>query len=546
MENNFLSRSAHTQLLDLSSYELVSPSLQTQWLSEQSNLPFLLQILPAHTLYSVLQKNELQESLEFIEWIRGPQLQKVLDFDIWEYNSNSGTDEISHNSAMSWVQAWLLISAEFTADRFFALEEETALLILSKFFVILPEGITQISDDVRENWAATPDKRFFINAVSTDGTEYEILTEFVRALYTINPEKAGYLFSAASMLVRQETLEYAQKWRAARIADQGFVTVEEAQKALFATAKLSTDSAQKSRYVKTNNFLAEDASEQIHDFLQTLDPEESRYLIQQALTSENIKQIAGSEYASVEHLYDDEEFIEDSIQVIIQNSQKSLFTVNYFERANSKTHLFVDNVLHHLCEQDTESFVVVKQHIARITNMVASILSVRNAYHPSLVQTASLFVRGALNIGFETSISFESYNQGNKSHSEKQLIDLSLQALEELGIDTIFKIGFNSTVETQKSLLNYLVKEKYISVNSRVSAQHWVESSNTLYATEMVLVLEGMLRTIPMIHQEIFAQTTLSSKALPTHLSQKYKPIESITEIKHLQMFIDNLKHNLK
>lgn len=545
MDKNILSMSDRLQLLNTDANSILATGIDLPWLYEQANLPFIIQTLPAHALYTILQKNDLQDNLELIEWIRGPQLQKILDFDIWHRNNELQTDDISYGSALAWIQSWLAIGPEFTADRFFELEEETSLLILNKLFIILPEGIAHITDDVRENWAATPDKRFFIKHQSDENTDFEILTEFIRALYGRSIKEAGELFSAASMLVRQETLEFAQKWRSARLADQGFVSSEEAYQVLFGS-QIKPQSFTAYQNTTKGNFTAEDAVENVQYLLKHLEPEDGLHILKQALNSENIKKITGTVNASIDHLYDDDEFIEDSANEIAYQTQKILYAINTsFKKESKESLLLVESILKQFYESDPDLMIIVKQKLAYLTNVTASVLGASTAYQSSVVQTAMCLVRGALNVGFEICLEDLLSSKQTTSLYSPQVLDSGVRSLKEFGIDTIFKIGFNSIIDLQKTLLNSLVEHKYTSVKTRAAARAWVNSSHFSYSTESHLALEGLLRTIPMVHQEIFALESLTNK-MPTYISQKYKPFEFRAELKQVEMFIQNLTLNLK
>ena len=222
--------------IDNNSEIFVPNRITIEWLVEQKNLPVLVQTLPPHSLFLLLRSSDLHENLELVEWIRGKPLQKILDFDVWTFDTSLSTEDISEHAVMVWVQAWLAIGKSFTAERFFELEEETQSLILTKFFTILPDSIANIDDQIRDNWMKTPDNRFFLQPVSSDGTDFEFLSQFVDALYSYDMGKAGFVFSVASLLIRQETLELAQKWRNARLADQGFVPQDEARAILFSSS----------------------------------------------------------------------------------------------------------------------------------------------------------------------------------------------------------------------------------------------------------------------------------------------------------------------
>lgn len=524
---------------------LAPARINAQWLTEQVALPFLMQMLPPHTLYLILQKQDLQENLELVEWIRGGQLQKILDFDIWEFNSQLETEDISYQSSLSWVQTWLALGKTFTAERFFELEEETALLMLTKFFTIIPEGITHITDDIRENWATTPDKRFFIKPISSDGTDFEILTEFIDALYGADMRKAGFLFSAAALLVRQDTLELGQKWRENRLADQGFIPRHEAYSALFSTNNIPKPLS-KFNYRPSAYFTYEDARENILNFLSSMDQDDSVHLMKQVLGTDGIKQLTGAKNINLEHLYDDLDFMNDCVDQIVQISGKTFHELERTQahlslQGESEAKLLVEQVLDAFWEKDETQFLLVKQKIAHISNTVASAIS-NKAYQDNTVNTALIVVRGCLNIGLEFCL--ENNDLYQLSFDTKDTILNSIICFEKLGVDYIFKVGFQAIMDLQKNLLNYLYDNKLITSKKTNLATHWLNSEGYTFSSEMLLACEGLLNTIPMCHTELFSEDNVF-KEIPIYLSQQFKPFEHKSEVVFVQRFLQKIQLNL-
>ena len=106
-----------------SSENSLAPALlDIDWLIAQPLLPFLAQTAPAHLLYRSIMAHGMEDSVEVLEWIRGEQLQKILDFDIWENSYEFQVPDISANKFLSWLRVWLEIEPEFAAKRFFELE----------------------------------------------------------------------------------------------------------------------------------------------------------------------------------------------------------------------------------------------------------------------------------------------------------------------------------------------------------------------------------------------------------------------------------------
>lgn len=520
--------------------------VNADWLIEQRELPFLIHNLPAHSIYLALQKKDLQENLEIVEWIRGAQLQKIFDFDIWEFSSAFNTNDVSHAAIMPWLQAWLIIGKPFTAERFFELEEETIALILSKLLHIIPNGIGYVSDDIQENWETTPDKRFFIKPISDDSTDFEILTSFIDALYSTDMAHAGFLFSTAALLIRQETLEIAQKWRQARLSDQGFVEKQEALALLFSTKNVPK-ALSEYKILSNTNFFAEDATENTLNFLSKLEPEDGVHLIRQILGIDGIKQLTGTQNQNINfsHLYNDVDFLNDCADHIVQISEHIYKKLEYTQVSNKTNDslLLIEKVFKNFLETDQRILSILKQKVARISNTVASTLSDHYTYQGHIIDTSLTIVRGCLNLGLE--LCLESKRQDNLTLKSNEQVTSAVLCVESMGIDYIFKLGFNELLHLQKSLLNYLFDHKLIEIKQLTSAKNWINSDKFVYSNEVRLAFEGLLHIIPMMHTELFLQDNQSFDELPLHLSQQFKPFEHTSELYFMQKLLTNIHHNL-
>jgi hypothetical protein len=209
------------------------------WLLAQPELPALAQVIPAAALYRLLQREGLEESMELVEWIRGPQLIRVFDHDLWRPAVHGDVQQlgmsedagkvaiIDSDRFLEWVSVWSEMSPEFAGERFLELDEETMILLCRSMFEIVPEGHENgaiLSDD----WFQTVDRRFHLRFKSASLESQERASLFLSSLYGARMDLAGRVFAYAAMLVEAETHEDAMRWRSGRLADDGFVSSEEA------------------------------------------------------------------------------------------------------------------------------------------------------------------------------------------------------------------------------------------------------------------------------------------------------------------------------
>jgi hypothetical protein len=566
--------------------------LDIDWLTAQPLLPFLVQTAPPSLLYRSFIAHGIEECLEVIEHLRGSQLQKILDFDLWENPSFAQTPDLSKHKVMFWVKTWLQIHPLFAAERFLELEEETIILMISSIFEIIPDGVSYVTDDVKENWWQTIDKKFYLRIrenIGNNGENFEVLKIFVDELYKKNPRFADSVFAYSAMLVRQEVLEDALRWRTARLADQGFVThddamqilapktVEDLQKMLKNFQKREKEKkAVQEKYPNKNKFLESSSAdpevfENVFHFLNALDPDQGIRYMQLALGEHTVKQITGSQNISPEYFYDDDDFKYEITEKIIQKCTYILTHTEFqhIKKEGDET-LLIEQVLSKINEENMEKSFLLKQKIACLSNVLLA--SWKCPFDNNmLLEKALLVLRGLLNIGLEACLadpkSFElSFKNFHASEVEK-----SVQCLDILGLDFLFQLGLSCLVSVQKKLLNTLIEidvthEKYagqlntrrkislsdtstvyVSIKKLFNQQRftdifvWLNSLEQKISAENFFVFESFLERIPLF-PEILSQKT---EGCQLKFFKNTKPFENLNEIRLAENFINNLYHNI-
>lgn len=562
---------------------LASAVLDVDWLITQPLMPFIVQVAPAHLLYRSLISHGLEDSLEVIEWVRGEQLQKILDFDIWDQNLEFNVGDISFSKALSWVKVWLEIGSEFAAKRFYELEEETIVLILSKFFEILPEGVGIISEDVRENWLKTADNKFYLRINEDDAESFEILKPFIDALYSYNPRMAASVFAHAAMLIRQEFLTDGLKWKAARLADQGFVSKEEAQAILVPktlnelkkSVSLEREIEKKKQEILAKypkNHLTEthsidpEITQQLTHFLSTFEPDEGIRYLQLAMGIDEVKKITGSENIDPSYFYEDDDFISESAEKIIALCNRILSKVE-LKSANKKQHnlLLIEEVFSSLAKTNESQAIFIKERVAKISNVFVSAF-LRQIDNQSLGYALSI-VRGALNIGLQYALENKTEFSLAREKNETAL-EASVAFINEVGPEFVFHLGWNLIHSLPKDLSKELVlldtthekfKNKFMTVRNikmlddsfislsiekliekrrYADVKKWLASLESVLSVEAYIVIESLLDNIPQFNELIAQKGTLTNKITPIK-----KPFETLNELELAKLFIKNIQH---
>lgn len=562
----------------------LSPTLlDIDWLIAQPLLPFLVQVAPAHLLYRSIITHGLEDSVEVIEWIRGEQLQKVFDFDIWENSFEYQVDDISVNKFLSWLRIWLEIGQEFCVKRFLELEEESIVLILSKVFEIIPEGLSTVSEEIRENWWKTADNKFYLKIRENADESFELLKLFVDALYQYNARIAESVFAHSAMLVRQESLEFGLRWRATRLADQGFVDKDEALKILtpkkLEILKKSIQEAKEleNKRNKTiekiplafeHNMYDADLYENMAHFLSSLDPEEGVQYMQLALGNESLKKITGSQNIDPSYFYEDEDFISEATESLIKECNKILIRSEFnSNHGSAETGLLIERAFHEFINKDSSKALHFKNRIVHLSNTLVS--GFMNSIDNDTLVRSITIVRGVLNLGLELCLLTPDEYGLVFNHTEGE-IENSITCIQLLGIEYLFHLGWSVIFSLQNELskkivdidLNHSIYKGKLKTIRKVTISDsssleislaklvenqrysdikvWLSSIEQYIPTELFLVFEGLFDRVPMYPDILSKEKVVRTEKMYLNI----RPFSSIKEVEKTKTFINNFHHN--
>jgi hypothetical protein len=400
------------------------------------------------------------------------------------------------------VQAWKELGPTFTAERFFELEEEVVLLLLSGALTILPEGMPSVTDDVRENQWLTPDKRFYLEMKNDPSPEEaELIREWIESLYATDFLYAGSMMAYAAMLVREEVREMGLRWRQARLTDEGFMEPAEAQQQLaWKSEKQFQQLAAEAQQVefKKRPFLSawalggntgqEDAHDVIADVLR--------------------QQYPGQDDEDFEALIPDLSYritqwrCEDA-------KEKSLVSLP------GHTPLLLDTLVAQFAAD--EEYVILQRRLGTLTNIILSGTTTAGSIAHTTFSNDSLklalsVVRGAVNIGLETCVQQpQNYN-----------LPAMVQAKEVwtlLGPEFLFQVGWRCIL----NLARIITQEEATGGQDNVlsSEQYIIAQSVHLPLPQYPLMVDGWKQNDP----------------ASVKLSQNKRPFERLEELERVHHF---------
>ncbi len=562
----------------------VSPRvISVDWLIQQRDLPFLVQALPAQLLHRSLMAHGMDDSLEIIEWIRGKQLVRFMDYEMWEYDSDSSVEDVSGSCLVQWFRRWLEIGPQFAAERLSDFEEESLVLILTKLLDIQVEGLSRFDVEAHDDYWTAIDGRFHLRVKDGNPESFEVIKQVIDALYGVDIKWAGSVLSHAAMLVRSESLENATKWREGRMADAGFVPADEARSILRprktetlrveiskAVALESAKRAYRER-VNTKNsddeFDANDVLDEealadltadIGALLGSMEPELAIHAIEDSVGSEGLLRITEGAQFAPEYFVEDEALMEEAIAGIVAKTKTLLLRLDAAGQREFRSHrLLVEKVFAHISEENPAECVNLKARLARVSNMFLSGSS--TSKDADSQERALAVVRGSLNLGLEFVLSCPrdfgfSAVFSDENGSSENIVNGS-RIVELVGPEFLFQLGwsllsdvanscavaFEDALATSaakdvldllrgKSKLSVLVQEQHFA-----GARSWLSEIESRISAPVFHVVATLVNRVP-LYPEV-----LSERAHVTTASATRRAFESMRDVDNAKEFVANL-----
>lgn len=187
----------------------------------------LVRSLPADELYFTIRDIGLADAAELVRFATPAQFRTFLDLDAWQ------KDQLDVARALPWLRAGRAGAAS-DDRREAAWRRKLAALDMELLELVLRDSI-RIHDLREEPDPEIESDRFlrttegqFIVEFTVDGTEYLAVRGLLDDLYAEEPLRAARLLTALRWELPSELMESALRWRAGRLRDLGYPTLEEA------------------------------------------------------------------------------------------------------------------------------------------------------------------------------------------------------------------------------------------------------------------------------------------------------------------------------
>lgn len=549
--------------------------IDVNWLVQQSDLPFLVQALPAQLLHRSLVAHGPDDALEVIEWIRGKQLVRFMDYEMWSHNPETQTEDVSSAVVVQWLRRWLEIGPQFAAERISDFEEESLVVMLTSLLDIQVEGLSRFEAEKNDDYWTTVDGRFHLRVKDSDPLSFEVIKQVIDALYGVDIKWAGSVLSHAAMLVRSESLEDALRWREGRMADAGFVPVSEARGAckprsldairgeISKAVRLESERKMYAAQVPHDEVDdgeigpsfsdSDELVNSVHALLQSMEPSLAMRTLESSLGCAGVLQLTEGAQFAPELFVADSDLMEEAISSVLAKVQSLLLRMEAAGQKNFRSHrLFIERVFAEIAENSPQTCSELKARVARVSNMFLSGTSTSS--DADAQARALAVVRGCLNIGLEKMVAnpveFNLPQASENIGANVLLVSSGVQAIELVGPEYVFQLGWAILGElaltmakvfeaTATEVAPAMLSQSKIATLAR--EQRYAELRRELSRVETVFsvpvfhVVESILNRVPLYPEVLDIQ----SDAIRATANRR--AFETLRDVENANVFVSNL-----
>ncbi len=187
----------------------------------------LVRSLPADELYLTIREVGLGDAVPLVQLASAKQFQVFLDLDAWSRGA------FEPRRALPWLRAARAgthlepKAAARWEKKLATLDPEVLFLILRDAVVLHDLEVDPDPEFESDRVMRTPEGKYVIE-FNVDGVEYAAVRGLLDDLYAEDPFKATRLLSAIRYEMPSELEETALRWRAGRLGDLGWPSLEEA------------------------------------------------------------------------------------------------------------------------------------------------------------------------------------------------------------------------------------------------------------------------------------------------------------------------------
>jgi len=188
----------------------------------------LVRALPADELYLTIRDIGLGDAAALVQLASAAQFKVFLDLEAWS------RDVFDPRKALPWLRAARAgahlepKAAARWARKLAALDREVLFLVLRDALVLHDLEVDPDPEFASDRFMRTPEGKYVIE-FTVEGVEYAAVRGLLDDLFAEDPFQATRLLSAIRSELPSELEETALRWRAGRLADLGWPSLDEAR-----------------------------------------------------------------------------------------------------------------------------------------------------------------------------------------------------------------------------------------------------------------------------------------------------------------------------
>jgi hypothetical protein len=191
-------------------------------LLSSEDAPGAIAALAPAELFELVHEVGFEDAQPLLELATPSQIQGCIDLDGWQ------RDQLEVAPLKPWLAALIETGFEKVGQVWSGLDAELRALILQRQVKVYDVSLgEEPPEDSEQPTMATPD-RFFMLELSGDDDTQRLIQQLVEDLYRADADLARHTIMAARSEPPAELEEMSYRWRAARLADDGYVDFYEA------------------------------------------------------------------------------------------------------------------------------------------------------------------------------------------------------------------------------------------------------------------------------------------------------------------------------
>jgi hypothetical protein len=168
-------------------------------------------------VFELVHEVGFEDAADLIHLATPAQIQGCLDLDAWS------KDQVELAPMRPWLASLIDAGFEKVGEVWAGLDAELRALIMQRMVKVYDASLGEEPDEANEAPIMPTPDRYFLLELFGDEDGQRLVMQLIEDLYRADPDLARHTIMAARSEPPAELEEQSYRWRAARLADQGYV-----------------------------------------------------------------------------------------------------------------------------------------------------------------------------------------------------------------------------------------------------------------------------------------------------------------------------------